>query len=89
MCTNNGQIEFTYSEALKKGYSRRSFRDALDQLIERGFIDIAHLGSGGWKGDKNLYSISDRWRDFGTDDFKPMERPKDRRKGIGFQKKHR
>ena len=84
--TNNGQIIFTYAEAKKKyGISNGSFRDAIDELIDKGFIDIAQSGAGMYKS-ANLYSISDRWKLYGTDGYKePEPRPK---KPInkGFQK---
>jgi len=82
---NNGEIVYTYKEAEGRGIGRRSFRNAIDELIEKGFIDIAHQGSGGRKGDVTLYSLSERWKDYGTDKF--IEAPKrvpDRRKGRGF-----
>ena len=82
---NNGKIEYCYSEAEKKGIPRPTFMRALDELIGKGFIDVAHSGSGGKKGDKSLYAISDRWRDHGTDKFKPATRPKDCRQGRGFK----
>jgi len=83
---NNGEITYCYSEALSKEppISRVKFVKAIDQLIEHGFIDINHQGSGGVKGDKSLYSISDRWEKFGTPDFKQIERNKDTRQGRGF-----
>lgn len=81
---NNGEIEYTYSEAKKMGINKQVFTDNRDKLIERGFLDIAHHGSGGKKGDKTLYSISDRWQQWGTDKFIKRTRPKDQRKGCGF-----
>jgi hypothetical protein len=82
--SNNGEIVYTYSEAEKKGIPRATFMRALDELIAKGFIGVAHSGSGGKKGDKSLYAISERWRDYGTDKFKPATRPKDTRHGRGF-----
>jgi len=84
---NNGEIEYTYSEAEKKKprIHRSSFMRALDSLIERGFIDVEHSGSGGKKGDKSKYAISERWRNWGTANFKEVSRPKDIRSGRGFQ----
>lgn len=83
---NNGELEYTYSEAEKKNptISRPAFMRSLDTLIGKGFIDVAHSGSGGKKGDKSLYGISDRWRAWGTDDFISAHRPKDNRNGRGF-----
>ena len=89
--TNNGKISFPYSEAEKMGYSRQQFRDAIDELQWKGFIDIKHQGKGGRKpakgtGDMTTYWIDDRWKDYGTDEFKPPRNPrkKDTRKGRGF-----
>lgn len=81
---NNGEIEYTYSEAEKRGISRASFMRGIDELIEKGFIDIAHSGSGGMKGDKSKYSISERWQAWGTERFEKKIRPKDKRGGRGF-----
>lgn len=81
---NNGEIEYTYSEAEKKGIPRSSFMRAITELTKKGFIDVSHSGSGGVKGDKSKYAISERWRDWGTDKFLKKTRPKDTRKGRGF-----
>jgi len=83
---NNGELEYTYSEAEKRGLPRKRFMRSLDALVENGFIDISHSGNGGRKGDKNLYAISDRWLLFGTEDFISAKRSKDNRQGRGFQK---
>jgi len=82
---NNGEIEYCYSEAEKRGIPRSSFMRAIDALIKYGFIDIARSGNGGIKGDKNQYAMSDRWEKFGTDVFIPTVRPKDIRRGRGFK----
>lgn len=82
---NNGEIEYCYSEAEKRGIPRSNFMRALDTLLKKGFIDIDHSGSGGKKGDKSHYAISERWRAWGTDDFIPGARPKDSRQGRGFK----
>lgn len=85
---NNGELEYCYSEAEKRGIPRATFMRGIDELVHKGFIDIAHSGSGGKKGDKSLYAISDRWRAWGTDNFIPASRPKDTRAGRGFKKGH-
>ncbi len=83
---NNGKIVYTYAEAEKQGISPQQFARSIDQLLEKGFIDIEHLGSGSIKKDKSLYSISDRWKLWGTDEFIEKKRPKDKR-NITFKKK--
>lgn len=83
---NNGDIVYPYSEAENKGIGRREFRNALDELIEKGFLDIARHGSGGRSGDMTKYIIDDRWKDYGTPVFRPpaKARKKDTRKGRGW-----
>jgi len=83
---NNGELEFTYAEAENKhNIPRSTFMNAITNLVEKGFIDIEHSGSGGIKGDKNLYSISQRWKKYGTITFIFKTRPKDTRGGRGFK----
>ena len=86
---NNGEIEYTYSEAEKKGISKPSFARSIDQLVEHGFIDIADTGAGVYRM-KTLYSISTRWKDWGTEKFVEKKRPRRSRRhaGIGFQLGH-
>jgi len=71
MILNNGQIQYSYKEAIERGITRPAFARALDTLIQRGFIDIAKQGSGGKHRDASLYSISERWRKWGRADFDP------------------
>ena len=85
--TNNGEIVFPYKEAKKRfKIPKSSFARAIDNLIEYGFIDIAHLG-GGLIGDCTKYSISNRWRNYDTDRFIKKKRSKDTR-GFGFTAKN-
>jgi len=85
--SNNGEIIFTYQEALNKwGLTKPRFSRALDELIEKGFIDINHLG-GGMVKDASTYYISQRWEEYGTDQFIPQSRPKDTRR-LGFTKEN-
>ena len=91
VCTNNGEIIYPYSEAKEKGISSVQFRDAIDELQEKGLIDITHQGRGGRKpivgtGDCTTYWIDDRWEDYGSDDFMQPRNPrrKDTRRDRGF-----
>ncbi len=87
--TNNGEIEFTYREAKTKyGILQGAFRDAIDELRDKGFLDIAESGAGLYKS-ANRYTMSERWRLYGTPDY---EKPKPRPKGPmnkGFRKGNR
>ena len=87
---NNGEIVYPYSEAEKKGIGRREFRNAIDELIEKGFLDITHRGSGGRSGDMTKYFLDDRWQHFGSPEFSPAKNPrrKDNRQGRGWSVYH-
>ena len=84
---NNGQLVFPYSTAERKGIKRREFRIALNELISRGFLDIAEYGSGGVKGAVTKYRLDERWQRYGKADFQPAKNPmrKDSRSGRGWQ----
>ena len=83
--TNNGEIVFPYAEADKKFKVYRStFARSISQLVELGFIDIAHHGGGMMK-DCSKYNISERWRDYGKEAFIKQSRKKDTRK-LGYTK---
>jgi len=85
---NNGQIQFSFREAVAKwGIPRSCFTRAISQLVGLGFIDIAKAGSGLHR-DVTLYAISERWKLYGTDEFVAMKRPK-RNLHYGFQKGHK
>ena len=83
--TNNGEIVFPYAEADEKfKMCRSTFARSINQLVELGFIDIAHHGVGLLK-DCSKYGISERWRDYGSERFIKKCRPKDTR-GLGITK---
>ena len=83
---NNGEITFSYKEAMRMyDISYSAFRNAIDELREKGFLDVVAPGAGVHKV-KNLYSLSDRWKLYGTPQY---EKPKPRPQGPinrGFQK---
>ena len=82
---NNGEIQFTYDEALEKwGITQKKFTKAIDEVVRVGLIDITKSGFG-LKKDKSLYAISDRWEKFGTDEFVVKKRQK-RKQQLGFTK---
>lgn len=67
----NSGLAFTYTEATALGTSTSQFHTILKKLYEVGFIDIDHQG-GGLARDYSRYSISERWRDYGTPRFKTV-----------------
>ena len=94
---NNGRIIYPYSEAVANGFSREQFRNAIDELQRKGFLDITHQGQGGRKpadgetGDVTTYSIDNRWQSYNPETGiadQPPRKPRraDKRKNRGFQK---
>jgi len=86
--TNNGEIVFTYGEAKELGIrSSRTFYKVIRELVEeKGFVDLEEYGS--WYGKQpNKFSISYRWRKYGTAEYEKKEIPRILPSGIGFQKK--
>lgn len=85
---NDGEIVFTYSEARRLGLPEKRFHDALDDLLDRGFIKIAKTGKGMHKR-KTLYALSDGWRDWepGSDPChkRTTRKPTINGNKIGFQ----
>ena len=62
VCTNRDTIRFTYVEAEKKyEITNPRFNRAIDDLLTKGFIKVAHQG-GARKQDQNIYALSDDWR---------------------------
>lgn len=68
---NNGGLSFTYTEANALGFSTSQFHAILKKLYEVGFIDIEHQG-GAVARDYSRYAMSERWKDYGTDAYKPV-----------------
>lgn len=62
----NGIFDFTYSEAEKYGFARKTFSRAITELNDKGFLNI--VSQGGKRGcgmSNSKYKLSDRWRDYG------------------------
>jgi len=71
---------FPYSEAEFLGIGTTQHWKNMKTLVEMGFLDIIHQG--GWyqkhekEKDYSIYKISDRWRHYGTQNFKRVEKKK-------------
>ncbi len=85
--TNQGQIIFTYGEARELGMeSTETFHRVLKELVEdKGFIDIESRGDY-IDNEPTRFRISDRWREYGTKNYKAAKMPRVLPKGLGFQK---
>lgn len=74
-------FDFTYSEALKLGWSKDTFNQILNELHEKGFIDVAEYG--GLRGccrSNSKYKLSERWREYGKPNFELKRRHVKRKK---------
>ena len=69
--SNNGDLVFTYADAMKFGLSRVQFRNAIDDLIEKGFLEITYQGAGA--GDPSTFKLLERWQAYGTGNFNPAK----------------
>lgn len=84
---NNGELVFTYAEAKEKySITATRFTRGIDDLLKRGFVDVAATGRGVHRLTTH-YAISNRWRNYGTPHFKQVERLKRSSGYPGFKKK--
>jgi hypothetical protein len=71
---------FPYAEAAFLGIGTTQYCKNIKKLIEVGFLDLVHQG--GWyqkhehKKDYSVYKLSERWRDYGTNEFVKVEKKK-------------
>lgn len=75
--TNNGFI-FPYVEGASLGIKTTQFWKNIKTLVEVGFLDIEHYG--GWyqkyenQKDYTIYKLSNRWRLYGTKEFREVKK---------------
>ncbi|RKY04224.1 MAG: hypothetical protein DRP56_10320 [Planctomycetota bacterium] len=71
---NNGEIELRYRDAIKRlNISQATFSRCLTELVELGFLDIAVVSCGLHR-QATKWTISERWKAYGTPDFKIVKR---------------
>ena len=70
-------LVFIAREAKWMGISESSFRRAIRELVEHGFIEVAHQGGAyGPKKDPSRYRLVDTWRTWKTESFPyPKKQP--------------
>jgi len=80
---NNGELVFTYEEAIRRGLDKKQYSAALDDLIAKGFLEITRQGTG--PGEPSLYKLTERWQAWDTSHFEPgPPRRKNRHPGMGW-----
>ena len=88
---NQGKISFEYRIAGYRGMRPDQFAKALRELHRYGFIDFSRPGRG-VKGEYSKFSLSDRWKMYGTDRWVEIPFPIGERSGWAsekFKKKQR
>jgi len=78
---NNEGLSFTYAEAAYLGVRNTTFYEAIKQLIRVGLLDLQHQG-GAFGRDFSRYAISERWRDYGTANFRRVEKKRSLQRGM-------
>jgi hypothetical protein len=72
---NDGEFTFPYSEAIQRGLTVNQFSRALKDLYGFGFIDVKQFGSGMME-NPTIFTLSQRWKEFGKPEFISKEWPK-------------
>ena len=68
---NSDNLSYTYGEA-SKIMQRNTYSKVINQLVDHGLIDVVR--SGGLYNRCNIFALSERWRKYGTEDFKKGRR---------------
>lgn len=68
------EFSFSYREAITYGYARKTFSRVISDLMRHGFIDP--VDKGGLRGmglSLNKFRMGDRWKQYGSPAFIPVE----------------
>ena len=83
--TNNGEIVFTYAEAVELGMDKKTFYRVLRELVKnKGFIDVVEPGNW-YRKEPTKFAISERWKRYGTDEYQDVKLDRILPRGLGFQ----
>ena len=88
----NSGLTFTYTEAEYFDIPGSTFLRSIRVLVERGFLDVEHRGGTFGHGEIKDYSrfkLSNRWKAWGTDDFKKREFKRLKYKSMDVQARKR
>ena len=81
--SNENNLSFTYKEA-SRIMNVHTYKKAIDQLVEYGFIDIVRSGKG-YARLCNIFAKSERWKNYGTRGLcAPIPEPDYSRDGAGL-----
>lgn len=75
---------FTQAEAKHFGVGKTQHTNNINKLIQIGFMDLDHQG-GAYGQDYSRYLLSERWRDYGTENFHEVVKQRACRGGNDIQ----
>lgn len=67
---DRARIVFTHREA-REFMTENTFKKHRNKLVKNGFIDV--VDRGGLWGQKAIFALSNRWKKWGTKDFKEVD----------------
>lgn len=95
-CRYTTTFTFTYSEARSLGYGKTTFCKILKALMRRGFVDpVSKGGLRGFGLTKSSFTLSQRWKKYGSFDFKEvlwecyLKKQVSKVNHIGLQSEHK
>jgi len=72
---NNGDIVLDYKYLMDhRGMSQTTISRCFTELVNLGFVDVAEIANGLHR-QPTKWAISERWRKYGTPNFRATERP--------------
>ena len=69
VCVNKDNLGVTHGNFERFGIPRGKVSAAISECMAKGFIELRHSG-GNQRGDRNIYALSESWRD-----WKPGSKP--------------
>jgi hypothetical protein len=85
LAKNNGKLVLSYASIHSQfGYSTATISNAINQLVNYGFIEIAELGCG-VKRQSHKIALIRNWQDYGKDEFFVGEGKADKPVNDGFK----
>jgi hypothetical protein len=82
VCLNAENLGVTHGHFERFGIPRGKISAAVGECMAKGFIELKHIG-GRSRGDRNIYALSEKWRD-----WKPGSKPcqvREKREKHGYQ----
>ena len=83
ICWNPDDLGVTHGDFERFGIPRGKVSAAISEIMAKGFVELKHSG-GRRRGDRNIYALSEKWRDW-KPGSKPCQVRNKRENPQGFQ----